>query len=444
MKRIYTLVISLAVLLPMMAANSWGLKGEGTEANPYIISSPTDFDAIAHAISATDTGLGEYFIISEDIDFGGSESNPVQLPAIGKDGIVNITTMTYGFEGTLDGQNHKISGIYHTNNSNDANGKFNALFAAVGANGVIKNVCLDKDNSISAYNYAAAIASVCKGSISNCQNYADITAANAFAGGICGYLSGATASIDNCLNEGNIRAMTYASGIVAGSQNVAGIMVSDCVNNGNISTVNGLGSAGIMGTASGTIRNCVNNGCIDDSKGTAKTKQYTGGIAACGNYSVNIEQCTNNGNVMGGNNIGGIIGHFLKGDDSNVSIDGCVNNASVSGDKNVAGIAGNTARVNGVITLTGARNNGVITCAQSETSGNLTGNGKMVIGEGWYIASTLSRLPLDPIYDGIIAEREECVNHYMTEEKTSYAISGMQSTGTSKGIFVINGRKIAK
>ena len=149
----FTLTLSLSLYAAFTAfAGDWGLQGSGTQTDPYQISSASDFATIAEKISATNTGEGEYFKVINDIDFGGSESLPVQLPAIGKAAITNVSTVAWGFEGTLDGDNHEIKGIYHTNNSNSKEGQFNALFSSLGENGIIKNLIFGKDNYVNSYN----------------------------------------------------------------------------------------------------------------------------------------------------------------------------------------------------------------------------------------------------------------------------------------------------
>ena len=110
MKKIFTLIFACVATMTVMAqsdgstvSNSWGLKGSGTQGDPYIISTAADFEAMAKNCNADHKGTGEYFKMTNDIDFGGSADNPVQLPAIGKDGNAQIANIAYGFDGTFDG-----------------------------------------------------------------------------------------------------------------------------------------------------------------------------------------------------------------------------------------------------------------------------------------------------------------------------------------------------
>ena len=405
MKRI-TLTLSLSLYAGLSAfAGDWGLQGTGTQADPYQILSASDFVTIAEKISATNTGEGEYFKVMNDIDFGGSDANHVQLPSIGKAAITNVASVAWGFEGTLDGDNHEIKGIYHTDNTNSKEGQFNALFSSLGENGVIKNLVFGKDNYVNSYNYVAPFASISKGTIENCTNNADITATNAFASGICGQMIGGKGTISSCTNNGNISAMTYAVGIIAGTQSGAAVsnyayLVEDCVNNGTMSTLNDLGVAGIAGSYSGSLVNCINNGDINGNANGKTTAQYAAGIVASVSYPVEISGCVNNGKVSGVKNVAGILAIVMAGDKSEFTILDCKNygEISASGDY-VAGIIANTMRGSADDQLVSVADcyNGAEVSSTSETSfiGNLRGTEAIALGDGNSIEEGLTRYYLD-------------------------------------------------
>lgn len=409
MKKIFTLIFACVVAVAAMAqsedtssSNAWGLSGSGTEADPYQISTAEDFSKMADNCTSEHKGTGEYFKMMNDIDFGGSADSPVQLPAIGKDGKAAITKIAYGFDGTFDGDNHSIKGIYHTNKENDADGKYNGIFGCIDKNGVVKNIVIDKDNHIESNNYAGAIASLNMGTIDNCVNNADVTAAGAFAGGICGYMLNGCGTIKKCKNNGNVTAQTYASGISGGSQSGKSIttyayLIDECENYGNVSTTNGTGSAGIAGSYSGAVKNCTNNGSIDDTKGTAKSRQYTAGIISCPTYAMDIDGCVNNGMVKGVKNVAGIVANVMKGDGATATVKNCINNGAVEGEDCIGGIVANSARDNGVVTIEACTNNGVVSSTKTtENIGNLRGSATIALGNGNVIAEGLTHLALDP------------------------------------------------
>lgn len=409
MKKIFTLIVACVATLVATAqtegttpSNAWGLTGEGTEANPYCIYTADDLYTMAKNCNADHKGTGEYFVLKNDIDFGGSAETPKQLPAIGKDGDAKITTIAYGFDGTFDGAGHTISGIYHTETDNNAKGKYNAIFGCIDKNGVVKNLVISKDNHIAGYNYVGTIASLNMGLIQNCINNADVTATNFAAAGICGFLLKGTGTVKDCQNFGNVKAMTYASGICGGSQSGKSVpaysyLIENCTNKGNLSTTNGVGSAGIAGSYSGAVKDCTNYGSTDDTQGTAKSRLYTAGIVACASYAVDIDGCKNYGAVNGVKNAGGIVGNVMKGDGAATVIKNCVNDAPVNGqDAYVAGIVANSARAEGLVSVANCTNNGeVATTATTNNIGNLRGSSTIALGEGNIIAAGLKNYELD-------------------------------------------------
>lgn len=415
MKKIFTLIFACIAAMTAMAqsdgstvTNAWGLKGTGTEADPYLVSTAADFKAMAEKCNAKHKGTGEYFKMTNDIDFGGSADNPVQLPAIGKDGNAQIANIAYGFDGSFDGDGHTISGIYHTESDNNAKGKYNGLFGCIDKNGVVKDIIFSKNNYITGYNYVGSIVSLNMGIIENCTNYADITATGFAAGGICGFMVNGCGTIKDCENYGDVKAMTYASGICGGSQSGKSVttynyLIENCTNSGNLSTTNGVGSAGIAGSYSGAVKNCTNSGNADDTQGTSKSKLYTAGIVSCASFAVDIDGCTNSGSINGVKNVGGILGNAMKGDNAATTIKNCTNNGTVSGqDRYVAGIVGNSARDPEVVSVASCTNNGEVTSTgTTEFIGNLRGNTTIAIGEGNVIGAGLKALPLDPAPTGI-------------------------------------------
>ena len=404
MKKTFTFIFACIAAMTAMAQSdgstvSWGLNGSGTEADPYIISTAADFAAMANNCNADHKGTGEYFKMTNDIDFGGSEASPTQLPAIGKDGNAQITKIAYGFDGTFDGDGHTISGIYHTENGNNAEGKYNALFGCIDKNGVVKNIVFSENNHITSYNYVGSIASLNMGTIENCSNYADITATNFAAGGICGFMVNGNGTVKDCHNYGNVTAMTYASGICGGSQSGKSIT-----------------------TYSYLIEGCTNSGNVDDTQGTAKSKQYTAGIVSCASFAVDIDGCTNSGSISGVKNVGGIVGNVMKGDEAATAISNCVNNGAVSGqDLYIAGIVGNSARAEGLVSIVKCTNNGEVTSTgTSEFIGNLRGNTTIALGDGNVIGAGLKVLPLDPT--------------------DPTGISDVNVNKTANGVFLRNGK----
>jgi hypothetical protein len=124
------------------------------------------------------------------------------------------------YNGTFDGNNHTISGLYVNSTSTNA-----GLFANTQDSAVVKNLGVI-GSYFKGYKFAAGIAGQGKGIIQNCYNMSTVTATyrNAFAAGICAQYSG-SGSVENCYNMGNVDMD------VAIPYNVVYAFEPDCVSN---------------------------------------------------------------------------------------------------------------------------------------------------------------------------------------------------------------------
>jgi len=271
------------------------MAGDGTEENPYQISTAEQLDAVRNNLST-------YYILVNDIDL----SAYANWAPIGSSG--------FPFTGVFDGRNNAIKNLTITRSTENYIG----LFASNG--GEIKNLSVES-GSISGKDYVGAIAGYGSGkSIANCINNASVVG-NERIGGIVGRT---TWPVNNCENSGTITGYRYVGGISGSSTS----NLSNCENNGVIYGYGAIG--GITGEASGTIYNCENRGEIDG-------EGSIGGIV--GSASGIITECTNRASVNGGNYIGGISGDF-SGHTLNLAIQKCCNFGKITGENYVGGISG--------------------------------------------------------------------------------------------------------
>ena len=193
--------------------------------------------------------------------------------------------------------------------------------------------------------------------INNCYNYGTITGANT-TGGIAG---STTKAITNCYNYGAVNATSWNIGGIVGSTDAN---ISDCTNYGDItSTADCVG--GIAGSSKATISGCTNYGTVKGIGRSAGIVYYSNGT---------IENCINNGDVIGGWDLGGILAWV--GDGQSATIKNCTNNGNVTGTWNNGGIFGLAHDNAGTVTITGCTNNGKI---NSYTGGQITIAVKAVI-----------------------------------------------------------------
>jgi hypothetical protein len=255
--------------------------GDGTEANPYQISSIRQFkklDVDIQVLGSVETTYQKYFDLTVDLDF--SEDETVKQTLIGP------------FMGTLDGKGHLIKNL-----DMDVSGKTGVSVFGTLAYGEIKNLGREKGHitGVDGAGIAGLVYLVNSGGkLRNCYNSSDITVLR-MASGLVGMLT-TDAVVENCYNTGNVT----TSGGIQGNQ-AAGLVLAE----------------NIGGTA--TIINSYNAGNI-------KSLDYAGGLVSGLNASnlkkliFNMSNCfnfgevtiTNNNNVVG--SIMGMLAHYVSAD----------------------------------------------------------------------------------------------------------------------------------
>ena len=217
-----------------VAANFAG--GNGTEANPYLISNAKELALLAEYVDLGNDTASTYYKLTADIDVsGGSE-----WTAIG--------THFNRFKGTFDGGGHTVSGI----NINKPNEEYQGLFGY--SEGIIKNVGVENSSIIG----KVQVGGICgsnEGTIEGCYNTGDIKATSNGAGGICGYNNDANAKIKNCYNTGTLDG-DVSGGICGANMNGS---ISDCYNAGKVSGRYFVGSICGRKVKGTTIATCYNS-----------------------------------------------------------------------------------------------------------------------------------------------------------------------------------------
>ena len=302
MRKIFTLLMAL-VMLPLVA---WGQNtptfggGDGTQSNPYQISTAEHLNALATAVNGGTSYASTYFQLTADIDLSSYTSwTPIGISQ-------------KPFKGSFDGNNKSIMNLTIT----EANENYVGLFGAISGSAELKNIHISSGSiSISSAMYIGGICGYSNGSgggtkITSCSNAASITVTNAGQGcrigGICGDQTLGT--ITECFNTGAITksgsgTYAYTGGIVGGNQ---GSSVSESYNAGDISVTNTSNTSnaesvgGLTGTTmDASLTNSYNSGNI-----TVSGEKYypIGGIS--GNLSgatTSVKYCYNVGNIQADN-----------------------------------------------------------------------------------------------------------------------------------------------
>lgn len=167
--------------------------GSGTQADPYVISSPVQLQDLSE-FAASEPYSKAFYVLSEDLDMNGIAFKPI--------GSKNNT-----FLGSFDGQGHTIW------NLNVNVSEYAGLFGHV--TGTVKNLNLvSAEIQATEGLCAGAVAAFIKsGSIEGCRVDATstVSAADLGAGGIVGVVKGAV--VNSCSSHANVSAKQYAGGI---------------------------------------------------------------------------------------------------------------------------------------------------------------------------------------------------------------------------------------
>ena len=355
----------------------------------YDISSANDLLWAKQQIESGNKAIN--LILKDDIDLSGTEWSSIGV-------IIKEEVFTYNncFEGTFDGNGHKISGL-------KVSGDRSSLFFQTESSAVIKNIVIDGfeldgngdgnigavvqtnsgnvnncrviNSTISNGERTGGIVGVNRGQITDCKvNASTITGVNN-VGGIAGINDG---KIKGCINTSAVSGKEYVAGIAgwfssgeisdcvnsaainASDSHIGGIAgialtnttVKNCTNSGAVNAA-GIHVAGIVGDQSGDVINCTNTGAVTSEKGRV------GGIAGMLNAG-SISGCLNTGNVSGSINVGGLAG---AGSMSTSSISSSISKATVTATDT------NTVYVGGIIGL--MTNSSVSNCYTN--SSNLVG-----------------------------------------------------------------------
>ena len=115
------------------------------------------------------------------------------------------------YNGTFDGQGHRITGLTITTNS--TGGQNATLFDYIGSDGTVKNLQVEVNYNVRQNGAAGGIANANYGTITVCSVNGDITASNGAAGGIASFNNG---SIIGCWYNGQLKGNNGSGGTPMG------------------------------------------------------------------------------------------------------------------------------------------------------------------------------------------------------------------------------------
>ncbi len=284
--------------------------GSGTIDNPFLISNKSDLRNLSET-NDPDNLWKKHFIQTADISFVDSDFIEGGDFCNNGKGWIPIGNYAIPFNGTYNGQNHTISGLFVNRPSANDQGFFGWITESESK---IENLgVIDVDVSGSEYS-GGLVGVITLGTISNCYSTGDVSG-NRWIGGMVGYASDGI--IINCHSAGNVNGNNGTIGGLVGS-NMSTITSS-------YSTANVLGNGadygGLVGYNDGSISNCYSTGNVS-------------GLEMCGglvgqNYS-NISNSYATGNVTRTSGTNGYFGGFVGCNENYTSITKCYSTGSVS------------------------------------------------------------------------------------------------------------------
>lgn len=219
---------------------SWMLS----DASTIYITTAQQLKQLADEVNAGDSKSGKTVLLMNDIDLS-------VYPNWSPIGTLNLnwSEVSRPFSGVFDGQNHTISNLTCTSNTNGYAGLFGNF------DGTVQNLIL-RDAQITVEGQAAAV--VCenyKGQVLNCAMIGGSVKGKSVAGGVVCYNRG---TVENCYATGDVTSLSggricYAGGVVG--YNYMEGTVQSCYAAGRVESEEHAGGA--VGGNYGTVQNCV-------------------------------------------------------------------------------------------------------------------------------------------------------------------------------------------
>lgn len=412
--------------IPLSTIDIFILSGQGTAELPFLINTADDYLKLANFVNTSKFDYTGYmFKVTADLDFTSKTFEPV-----GNNGAM--------FNGELDGGNMKFQNIAYT-----VTGKtdtYKGLFGIVGSQGVIRNVILADNSSISAYSHTGGIAGALFGKVIDSKNYAKVsTTGTTNCGGIAG-IAMPGASVESCGNYGTVTAKTtIAGGIVGGTPANAFITIDKCANEGTVSGTSKIG--GIAGSASADVTHCDNNGTV------TATTNYAGGLVGEALLPSAISDGTNSGSIATPQYMGGIVASNAAHTAAQpFVVERCINKANIAvGTKGYCGGIAGTLK-NGT-RLRDCHNTGDILTGETTTAmrvGGISGDissGKNVISSIENCSNT-GAIRANTIVGGIIGYSDNAQDDgaYIRNSFNKGTVTGLSTVAaTSVGGLLGNG-----
>ena len=303
-------------------------SGEGTSTSPYQISTAAELYWFAGLVNGDEkvcTGdvnrnLSACATLTADITVN---SGVLKADGTLADDTSSFTEWTpmgdppnQPYNGTFEGANHTISGLYFNNSTTNHVGLFGGICGTVMNVGVI-------DSYFKGQSYVGGVCGMIKnyGTITNCYNKGAVSGYRE-VGGVCGWMYSSStitkSTITDCYNTGKVSGKEYVGGVC--------------------------GSIAVYDSETATVTNCYNTGSVSGTSAVGGVCGINGAFFS--NSTATVNKCYNTGAVSGSNEVGGVCGRNTTSPSySTATVINCYNIGAVSGYSEVGGVCGNSAPV---------------------------------------------------------------------------------------------------
>ncbi len=379
----------VAVLLAPGTAAGVYSGGVGIEPNPYRIGTVADWSTLAY----TPEDWNKYFILINDIDFGGADVTPVG-------------SHDQPFTGGFDGDGHVVRNgrIHWPDNS------YIGLFCAVGEGGTISDLGIEELEVTGVSHVGGLVGLNDGGDIVSCSFTGTVSGSSTYMGGLVGENQDGT--VRSCHAAGTVTGNPSAfpinavGGLAGGNTGDISFCDAEAVFSGGISYVGGL----VGESFTGSITHCQASGTFSD--GIA----VVGGLVGSSAYS-DIVSCSITSPVVGTMLVGGLVGEDLGSAISLCYVTGAV----LGSDRWVGGLIGST----GESVITSCYTTGPVTGASQV--GGLVGNVENGTMTSCYAAGAVTGTYYVGGLVGYCSDNETIASCYATGTVTGtdYSIGGL-------------------
>ena len=334
------------------------LPGSGTSADPWLVSSSADLQAISQTacgLFSSQACAAEYRL-DQDIDLQGRT-----LSGLGY--FTGDSSTTTRFTGVFDGGGFTIRNGRIGFSGTSGNG----LIISLGSSGVIRNLHF---SNVSTYGDEAVgtIAGVSAGSISNCSTSGGTVYGNSSLGGLVGILSSG-GTIEDSVSSTAVDGLTRAAGGLAGQMTGGTIQRSS-----SSGSLNGVAryAGGLVGEITGTA-------VITDSTASGQIigADDVGGLVGRVTGDLTLSDCSATGEVLSGSQVslgaGGLVGRLGAGSINRCHASGTVKATGIGNDAADSGAGGLVGVVSGQASVTDSYSTGNVQGGPRVPAGGLIG-----------------------------------------------------------------------